>query len=89
MGQTTKREPVGIFMKTAQKEYKRLKRRLTYRVNRLKGTTERLKFDPYNFPAIRTGRDTEYLVAEVNSLRRKLFQAKQTVESYRRAAGFR
>lgn len=47
------------------------------------------QLDPYNFPTIRIGRDTEYLVAEVNSLRRKLFQAEQTAESYRRAAGFR
>lgn len=33
---------------TAQEEYKRLKRRLTYRINRLKGTAARLKLDPYS-----------------------------------------
>ena len=47
------------------------------------------QIDPRDFLAIRIGKDTEYLVAEVNSLRRKLFQSEQTAESYRRAAGFR
>lgn len=31
---------------TAQEEYKRLKRRLTYRRNRLRGTVARLSIDP-------------------------------------------
>ena len=34
---------------TAQGEYKRLKRRLTYRTNRLKRTTARLRLDPNSF----------------------------------------
>jgi hypothetical protein len=46
------------------------------------------QLDPRDFPAIQTGRDMEYLVAEVNSLRRKLFHAKQMETSYRNAAGF-
>jgi hypothetical protein len=32
----------------AREEYKRLKRRLTYRINRLNGTAARLKLDPYS-----------------------------------------
>lgn len=36
-------------MKTAQEEYKRLKRRLTFRINRLKGIKARLQLDPHSF----------------------------------------
>ena len=46
------------------------------------------QLDPADFPAIQTGRDMEYLVAEVNQLRRKLFREKQTGDAYRKAAGF-
>ena len=34
---------------TAQDQYKRLKRRLTFRRNRLKGTITRLHLDPHSF----------------------------------------
>jgi hypothetical protein len=46
------------------------------------------QLDPADFPAIRTGRDMEYLVAEVNRLRRQLFYATEQKEQYRKAAGF-
>lgn len=46
------------------------------------------QLDPMDFPAIQTGRDMEYLVAEVNSLRRKLFHEKSMHNTYRNAAGF-
>jgi hypothetical protein len=46
------------------------------------------QLDPRDFPAIQTGRDMEFLVAEVNSLRRKLFQQEAFTESYRKASGF-
>ncbi len=36
-------------MSTAQEEYKRLKRRLSYRRNRLRGTIARLRLDPCSF----------------------------------------
>lgn len=46
------------------------------------------QLDPEDFPAIQTGRDMEYLVAEVNRLRRALFHEKQTADIYRKAANF-
>jgi hypothetical protein len=46
------------------------------------------QIDPYDFPAIQTGRDMEMLVAEVNRLRRENFRLEKEVEVYRKASGF-
>ena len=46
------------------------------------------QLDPNDFPAIQTGRDMEYLVQEVNRLRRELFHSKQHTNTYRKAFGF-
>jgi len=46
------------------------------------------QLNPMEFQAIRAGRDMEYLVAEVNTLRRRLFELEKQNDSWRKAAGF-
>lgn len=41
-----------------------------------------------DFPAIQAGRDMEFLVQEVNRLRRALWSGGQESDIYRKAAGF-
>lgn len=46
------------------------------------------QLDPSTFPAIQTGRDMEWLVAEVNHLRRENFNLHLELKSWRKSAGF-
>lgn len=46
------------------------------------------QLDPADFPAIQTGCDMEFLVREVNHLRRALWSKGREVNTYRKAAGF-
>jgi hypothetical protein len=46
------------------------------------------QLDPSIFPAIQTGRDMEWLVAEVNRLQREDFGLKQQLAIYTKTAGF-
>lgn len=41
------------------------------------------QLDPADFPAIRTGRDMEWLVSQVNKLRRENFELKQELELWK------
>jgi len=46
------------------------------------------QLNPMDFQAIRTGMDMEFLVNEVNTLRRRLFELEKQNDSWRKAAGF-
>lgn len=45
------------------------------------------QLDPAEFPGIQIGRDTEYLVAMVNKLKRENFHLKGEVELWKKASG--
>jgi len=46
------------------------------------------QLDPSKFLAIRVGRDTEYLVAMVNKLKRENFHLKGELKMWMKASGF-
>jgi len=46
------------------------------------------QLDPSAFPAIQTGRDMEWLVTEVNRLRRDNFYLNSELKLYRKVVGF-
>lgn len=46
------------------------------------------QLDPETFTAIIIGRQTEWLVANVNALRRRNWQLEQELEQWKSAAGF-